>query len=160
MIRQELGKTSVSKYEAMQRSVCSDGRVHGMLQFYGASRTGRWAGRIVQLQNLPRNILKDIDLARGIVKDNDFDLLEMLYGTPMEVLSQLIRTAFIAEDNKTFIVADYSAIEARVIAWLAGETWREQVFASHGKIYEASASAMFGVPIEQITKDSPVKGKR
>lgn len=159
MIRQELGKTSVSKYEAMQRSVCSDGRVHGMLQFYGASRTGRWAGRIVQLQNLPRNILKDIDLAREIVKDNDFDLLEMLYGTPMEVLSQLIRTAFIAEDNKTFIVADYSAIEARVIAWLAGETWREQVFASHGKIYEASASAMFGVPIEQITKDSPLRAK-
>lgn len=158
-IKQELGKTSIMKYDAMQRAICSDGRVHGMLQFYGAERTGRWAGRIVQLQNLPKNKLKDLDLARSIVLDNDFDLLEMLYKSPMNICSQLIRTAFIAKDGHTFAVADYSAIEARVIAWLAQEQWRLDVFASHGKIYEASASQMFHVPIEKIDKGSPLRAK-
>lgn len=154
----ELSKTSTAKYKAMTRSVCSDGRVHGMLQFYGAA-TGRWAGRIVQLQNLPKNKMKDLDLARNVVASGDFELLEMLYESPMDVLSQLIRTAFIAPDGYTFVIADYSAIEARVIAWLAGENWRLDVFKTHGKIYEASASQMFHVPIEKITKDSPLRAK-
>lgn len=158
-IKQELGKTSIRKYDAMQRATCSDGRVHGMLQFMGAERTGRWAGRIVQLQNLPKNKLKDLDLARNIVLDNDFDLLEMLYKSPMNVCSQLIRTAFIAKPGYTLAVSDYSAIEARVIAWLAQETWRLEVFASHGKIYEASASQMFHVPLSKITKELRAKGK-
>ena len=158
-IKQELGKTSIAKYDAMDRSVCSDGRVHGMLQFYGAERTGRWAGRIVQLQNLPRNTMKDLDLARNTVIDNDFELMEMLYASPTNVCSQLIRTTFIPETGKVFVIADYSAIEARVLAWLANEGWREAIFESHGKIYEASASAMFNVPIEDITKDSPLRAK-
>lgn len=158
-IRQELGKTSVAKYDAMARAKCSDGRIRGMLQFYGANRTGRWAGRIVQLQNLPQNKLRDLDLAHRIVKAGDFELLELLYESPMDVFSQLIRTSFIARKGHTFAVADYSAIEARVIAWLAGEEWRLHVFNTHGKIYEASASQMFHVPIEQITKDSPLRKK-
>lgn len=158
-IRQELGKTSVSKYEAMKRAACSDNRIRGMLLFYGANRTGRWAGRIVQLQNLPRNQMRDLDLARSIILENDFELLEMLYEAPMDVFSQLIRTALIPAEGHTFVVADYSAIEARVIAWLANEKWRLDVFASHGKIYEASAAQMFGIPIEQITKDSPERAK-
>lgn len=158
-IRQELGKTSVAKYDAMARAMCHDNRIRGMLQFYGAERTGRWAGRIVQLQNLPQNKLKDLELVHQIVKDGDFDLLEILYESPMDLFSQLIRTSFIAGRGKTFAVADYSAIEARVIAWLAGEEWRLEVFRTHGKIYEASASQMFHVPIEEITKDSPLRKK-
>lgn len=158
-IRQELGKTSVTKYSAMERALCSDNRVRGMLQFYGANRTGRWAGRIVQLQNLPQNKLKDLDLAHRLVKENDFEMLELLYDSPMDVFSQLVRTAFIADEGNTFAVADYSAIEARVIAWLAGEEWRIDVFKTHGKIYEASASQMFNVPIEQITKGSDLRKK-
>lgn len=158
-IRQELGKTSVAKYDAMARALCHDKRIRGMLQFYGAERTGRWAGRIVQLQNLPQNKLKDLDLVHQIVRNGDFDLLEILYESPMDLFSQLIRTSFIARKGKTFAVADYSAIEARVIAWLAGEEWRLEVFRTHGKIYEASASQMFNVPIEEITKDSPLRKK-
>ena len=158
-IRQELGKTSVTKYSAIGRALCDDNRIRGMLQFYGANRTGRWAGRIVQLQNLPQNKLKDLDLARKLVRNNDFELLELLYDSPMDVFSQLIRTSFIAREGCTFVVADYSAIEARVIAWLAGENWRLDVFRTHGKIYEASASQMFKVPIETITKDSPLRKK-
>lgn len=146
-IRQELGKTSVAKYDAMQRALCSDGRVRGMLQFYGANRTGRWAGRIVQLQNLPRNELDDIDLPRRIVRSGDFELLELLYDSPMDVFSQLVRTAFIAGAGKMFVVADYSAIEARVIAWIAGEEWRLQAFRDGKDIYCESASQMFGVPV-------------
>ena len=133
-IRQELGKTSVAKYDAMARALCHDKRIRGMLQFYGAERTGRWAGRIVQLQNLPQNKLKDLDLVHQIVRNGDFDLLEILYESPMDLFSQLIRTSFIARKGKTFAVADYSAIEARVIAWLAGEEWRLEVFRTHGKM--------------------------
>lgn len=158
-IRQELGKTSVSKYDAMARSVCDDGRIRGMLQFYGASRTGRWAGRIVQLHNLPRNKLSDIDYARGLVMTHDIDILEMLYGSPLEVFSQLIRTAFVAENNNTFVVADYSAIEARVISWLAGEKWRQEVFANNGDIYCASASKMFKVPVEKHGVNGHLRSK-
>lgn len=142
-----LGKTSVKKYVAMKEAVCADGRLHGMLQFYGASRTGRWAGRVVQLQNLRRNDMNDLDIARKIVESGDYDTLTMLYDNPSDVLSQLIRTAFIAKKGSRFIVADFSAIEARVIAWLAGEEWRMKVFADGGDIYCASASAMFKVPV-------------
>ena len=148
-IRQELGKTSVTKYDAMSRARCEDNKVRGMLQFYGANRTGRWAGRIVQLQNLPQNKLNDLDLARTIVKNKDFELLELLYDSTMDVFSQLIRTAFIAGDGKLFAVADYSAIEARVIAWLAGEEWRLDAFKHGQDIYCASASQMFGVPVKK-----------
>ena len=158
-IKQQLGKTSVSKFEAMDRAVCSDGKIRGMLQFYGANRTGRWAGRIVQLQNLPSNKMNDLDLARGIIKEGDMELLEMLYAAPSDVFSQLVRTALVAKPDHTFIVADYSAIEARVIAWLAGEEWRMEVFRGHGKIYEASAAQMFGIPLESITRDSPERAK-
>jgi DNA polymerase len=154
-IRQELSKTSVKKYTAMAEVVCSDHRVRGLLQFYGANRTGRWAGRIVQVQNLPKNYLETLSHARDCVKGKKVDALKLIYGNVPDTLSQLIRTAFIASDNNIFLVADYSAIEARVIAWLAGEQWRKEVFASHGKIYEASASQMFGVPIEKITKGNP-----
>lgn len=148
-IRQELGKTSVAKYDAMQRARCEDNKVRGMLQFYGANRTGRWAGRIVQLQNLPKNELNDLDLARSIVKNRDFELLELLYDSTMDVFSQLIRTAFIAGEGQLFAVADYSAIEARVIAWLAGEEWRIEAFEQGQDIYCASASQMFGVPVKK-----------
>ena len=146
-LRQMLGKTSVKKYSAMQNAECSDGRIHGMLQFYGAMRTGRWAGRIVQLQNLPRNYIEDLDLARETLKSGDLDLFETLYGDVSDTLSQLIRTALVAEEGSRFIVADYSAIEARVIAWLSGEQWRQDVFAQGGDIYCASASSMFHVPV-------------
>lgn len=146
-LRQMLGKTSVKKYLAMQNAECSDGRIHGMLQFYGAMRTGRWAGRIVQLQNLPRNYIEDLDLARDTLKSGDLDLFETLYGDVSDTLSQLIRTALVAEEGSRFIVADYSAIEARVIAWLSGEQWRQDVFAKGGDIYCASASSMFHVPV-------------
>ncbi|TLG71395.1 DNA polymerase [Culicoidibacter larvae] len=157
-IRQELSKTSVSKYDAMQRAACDDDRIRGILQFYGANRTGRWAGRIVQVHNLPRNS-DDIDIARELVVDGDFEMLELLYPSTSRVFSELIRTAIVAPDDKSFVVADFSAIEARVIAWLAGEKWRQDVFASHGKIYEASASQMFKVPLEEVTKDLRQKGK-
>ena len=144
-----LSKTSCKKYQAMRDMRCLDGRVHGMLQFYGASRTGRWAGRGVQLHNLPQNHLDDLDEARNTVKTANYEVLEQLYDSPADVLSQLIRTAFIAPVNHRFIVADFSAIEARVIAWLADEKWRMQVFANGGDIYCASASQMFHVPVEK-----------
>lgn len=148
-LRQMLGKTSIRKYVAMQNAKCSDGRIHGMLQFYGAMRTGRWAGRIVQLQNLPRNYIEDLDLARDTLKSGDLDTFELMYGDVSDALSQLIRTALVAKPGSRFIVADYSAIEARVIAWLSGEQWRQDVFANGGDIYCASASSMFHVPVEK-----------
>lgn len=155
LIRQKLSKTSVKKYFAMKLCACKDGRMRGLLQHYGANRTGRWAGRLVQVQNLPRNHMKTLDTARAFTKEKDIDALSLLYGNVTDVLSQLIRTAFIPEEGRKFIVSDYSAIEARVIAWLAGETWVNEVFATHGKIYEATASQMFGVPIEKIQKGKP-----
>lgn len=156
-IRQELGKTSTKKYAAMKAAACKDDRLRGILQFYGANRTGRWAGRIVQVHNLPQNKIPDIDLARALVADSDFESLEMLFeGVPF-VFSQLIRTAFIPSEGCRFVVADFSAIEARVIAWLADEAWRLEVFRTHGKIYEASASQMFHVPIENIKKGSKLR---
>ena len=158
-LRLLMAKTSVKKYEAMERSVCSDGRVHGLLQFYGANRTGRWAGRLVQVQNLPQNHLPDLELARGLVREGRFEDLELFYGSTPEVLSELIRTAFVPEAGCRFVVADFSAIEARVLAWLAGERWRLEVFSSHGKIYEASAATMFHVPVEEVTKGSPLRQK-
>lgn len=154
-IRQELAKTSIKKYVAMEEAICPDGRIRGLLQFYGANRTGRWAGRLVQVQNLPRNYLETLDYAREIVKSQDADFLKLVYGNVSDTLSQLIRTAFVPSEGHKFVVADFSAIEARVIAWLAGEQWRQEVFATHGKIYEASASQMFGVPIELIKKGNP-----
>lgn len=158
-LRQSLAKSSVKKYTAMQNAICSDGRVRGLLQFYGANRTGRWAGRLVQVQNLPQNHLPDLEQARQLVRLGQYELLEALYDAVPEVLSELIRTAFIPKSGHQFVVADFSAIEARVIAWLAGETWRNEVFATHGRIYEASASQMFHVPIEEITKGSPLRQK-
>ena len=158
-LRLLMAKTSVKKYEAMERSVCSDGRVHGLLQFYGANRTGRWAGRLVQVQNLPQNHIEDLELARRLVREGRFEDVEMLYDSTPNVLSELIRTAFVPEPGCRFVVADFSAIEARVLAWLAGERWRLEVFSSHGKIYEASASAMFHVPIEEVTKGSTLRQK-
>lgn len=154
-IRKELGKTSVKKYEAMRACVCDDGRIRGLLQFYGASRTGRFAGRLVQVQNLPRNYIEGLDTARCLVKAGCLDAVRAVYGDVPDLLSQLIRTAFIPGEGCRFIVADFSAIEARVLAWLAGEDWRLDVFRTHGRIYEASASAMFGVPIEKIRKGNP-----
>lgn len=148
-LRQQLGKTSIKKYETMQAAACRDGRVRGIMQYYGAGRTGRWAGRIVQPQNLPQNHLEQIDIVRGIVRDQDLDTLETLYDNVPDTLSQLIRTALIAKPGHTFLVADYSAIEARVIAYLAGEQWRMDVFANGGDIYCSSASAMFHVPVEK-----------
>ena len=147
LLRQQLAKSSVKKYEAMRNTVCSDGRIRGMFQFYGASRSGRWAGRGVQLQNLPQNHLPDLDLARKTVLSGDYGVLKSLYDSVPDALSELIRTAFVPEKGKKFIVADFSAIEARVIAWLAGEAWRNEVFASGGDIYCASASQMFHVPV-------------
>ncbi|EFW29059.1 DNA polymerase [Selenomonas artemidis] len=144
-----LSKTSVKKYEAMVQAQCSDGRAHGLLQFYGANRTGRWAGRLVQVQNLPRNTMAELDDARALLRCGDTDALEMLFDNPPDVLSQLIRTAFIPAVGMRFTVADFSAIEARVIAWLAGEKWRMDVFADGGDIYCASASKMFHVPVEK-----------
>lgn len=154
-LRQEMARTSIKKYDAIQRAICPDNHVRGLLQFYGANRTGRWAGRLVQVQNLPQNHLQDLELARGIVKSGDYDLLGMLYESVPGVLSELIRTAFIPPKGYRIIVADFSAIEARVIAWMAGETWRMKVFETHGKIYEASASQMFKVPLERIVKGNP-----
>jgi len=158
-LRLLMAKTSVRKYEAIERAVCSDGRVHGLFQFYGANRTGRFAGRLVQVQNLPQNHLVDLKLARDLVREGYFEDLQMLFGNTPGVLSELIRTAFIPKEGHRFIVADFSAIEARVLSWLAGEKWRIEVFQSHGKIYEASASQMFHVPLEEITKGSSLRQK-
>lgn len=165
-IRQQLSKTSVKKYTAMMKALCSDNRVRGMLQFYGANRTGRWAGRIVQLHNLPKNSeelfgkkMSCLDMARDLVCQGDLEMLTILFDNVPDVLSQLIRTAFIAKPGHRLLIADFSAIEARILAWLAGETWRLDVFNSHGKIYEASASQMFKVPITDVTKGSDLRNK-
>jgi DNA polymerase len=154
-LRQELSKTSVKKYVSMETVMCADGRVRGILQFYGANRTGRWAGRLVQVQNLPRNYLQTLDHARQLLKAKNADALKVIYGNIPDTLSQLIRTAFVPSEGNQLAIADFSAIEARVIAWLAGEQWRLDVFNTHGKIYEASASQMFGVPLELIKKGNP-----
>ena len=154
-IRQQLGKTSIKKYVAMDTAKGEGDRVRGLTQYYGANRTGRWAGRLVQMQNLPRNYIKTLDYARKVVKAKNYDGLRLLYGNVPDTLSQLIRTAFIPSEGHKFVVADFSAIEARVIAWLAGEQWVNEVFATHGKIYEATASQMFGVPVDKIAKGNP-----
>lgn len=156
-LRQELSKTSTKKYKAMVSAGCSDGRVRGLLQFYGANRTGRWAGRLVQVQNLPRTYLHGglLDLARDITKSQNPEGLRLIFGSIPDTLSQLVRTAFVPAQGKRFVDADFSAIEARVIAWLAGEEWVLQVFRTHGKIYEATASQLYGVPIERIIKGNP-----
>ena len=148
-LRQQLAKSSVKKYQTMERAVCDDGRARGMFAFYGANRTGRWAGRLIQLQNLPQNHLPDLADARALVKSGDFDAVKLLYEDVPDTLSQLIRTAFIPKDGTQFYVSDFSAIEARVIAWYAGETWRQKVFETGGDIYCASASQMFHVPVEK-----------
>lgn len=153
--RLEMAKSSVKKYDAMQNAICDDGRIRGLLQFYGANRTGRWAGRLVQVQNLPRNYIPELSMARGLVKAENPSAIETIYGSVPDIVSQLIRTAFVPREGHEFVVADFSAIEARVISWLAAEEWRLEVFRTHGKIYEASASSMFGVPIEKITKGNP-----
>lgn len=158
-IRQELGKSSVSKYEAIQRSVCRDGRVRGLFQHYGANRTGRWAGRLVQVQNLPQNHIPDLETARLVVKDGDHDGLQALYGNVASTLSELIRTAFVARPGCTYCVADFSAIEARVVAWLADEAWRQELFKAGGKIYEASAERMFHLPAGSVKKGDPMRQK-
>ncbi len=159
-IRQELGKTSTKKYDAIRNCVCPDGRVRGLLQFYGANRTGRWAGRLVQVQNLPRTYTDPLPLARELIKNKSLDGLQAVYGSVYDTLSQLIRTAFVSsncdsKEGNVLIDADFSAIEARVISWLADEKWRLNVFRTHGKIYEASAAQMFGVPIDRIKKGNP-----
>ncbi len=148
-LRLQLAKSSVKKYQAMQNAVCKDGRAHGMFQFYGANRSGRWAGRLIQLQNLPQNHMPDLAEARAIVKAGDYDTLQLLYDDIPDTLSQLIRTAFVPRPGYKFIVSDFSAIEARVLAYLAGETWRSKVFAEGKDIYCASASQMFGIPVEK-----------
>lgn len=154
-IRQQLGKTSIKKYVAMDTARGEGDRVRGLTQYYGANRTGRWAGRLVQMQNLPRNYIKTLDYARELVRQKNYTGLRLLYGNVPDTLSQLIRTAFIPSEGRKFVVADFSAIEARVIAWLAGEQWVNEVFATHGKIYEATAAQMFGVPVEKIKKGNP-----
>lgn len=158
-LRTEMAKTSITKYEAIQRSICNDKKIRGLLQFYGANRTGRWAGRIVQVHNLPQNHIQDLDLVRGLIRSGDIELCEMLIESIPNTLSELIRTAFIPNEGRRFIVSDFSAIEARVIAWIAGEDWRLDVFKTHGKIYEASASQMFKVPIESVKKGSSLRQK-
>lgn len=158
-LRQQMSKTSVKKYDKMRLAICDDFRIRGIHQYCGANRTKRWAGRLVQPQNLPKNTLPDLDLARRIVASGDLDILEMLFGDVADTISQLIRTSFIAPKGKRLIVSDFSAIEARVIAWLAGEKWRIDVFNGHGKIYEASGAQMFKVPIEQVTKGSTLRDK-
>ena len=154
-IRQQLGKTSIKKYVAMDTAKGEGDRVRGLTQYYGANRTGRWAGRLVQMQTLPRNYIKTLDYARKVVKAKNYEGLRLLYGNVPDTLSQLIRTAFIPSEGNKFVVADFSAIEARVIAWLAGGQWVNEVFATHGKIYEATASQMFGVPVDRIAKGNP-----
>lgn len=176
-IRQEMSKTSIKKYQAMLKAVCSDGRIRGLYQYYGANRTGRWAGRLIQPHNLKKNKLTNLDLSRQLVKEGDLELLELLFVDPRltyaddssafeisspnipDILSQLIRTSFVAPPGHRLIVSDLSAIEARIIAWLSGERWRLDVFATHGKIYEASASQMFKIPLEKITKTSDYRNK-
>ena len=158
-LRLQLAKSSVKKYQAMQNAVCKDGRAHGMFQFYGANRSGRWAGRLIQLQNLPQNHMNDLADARELVRTGDYDSLELLYDDIPDTLSQLIRTAFIARPRYKFVVSDYSAIEARVLAYLAGETWRSKVFAEGKDIYCASASQMFGVPVEKHGINSHLRQK-
>lgn len=158
-LRQELSKTSVAKYAAMARAMCADSAVRGLTQFYGANRTGRFAGRLVQVQNLPQNKLRDIDLARNLVKSGDYETLELLFGNAPDTLSQLIRTAFVARPGHKFVIVDFSAIEARMVAWLAWCEWRLEVFATHGKIYEASAEQMFNLPKGSVTKKSPYRQK-
>jgi DNA polymerase len=158
-LRQSLAKSSVKKYTAMEKAVCADGRARGMFQFYGANRTGRWAGRLIQLQNLPQNHLPDLEAARSLVVSGNFAALEMLYDSVPEVLSELIRSAFVPPPGSKFIVADFAAIEARVIAWLAGEKWRQAVFAAGGDIYCASASKMFHVPVEKNGVNSHLRQK-
>lgn len=148
-LRQQLARSSVKKYIAMENCVCADGRCRGMFQFYGANRSGRWAGRLIQLQNLPQNHIPDLASARSLVKAGDYEMLRLLYEDVPDTLSQLIRTAFVPKPGYKFIVSDFSAIEARVIAHLAGEAWRTEVFRNNGDIYCASASAMFGVPVEK-----------
>lgn len=158
-LRQEMSKTSVKKYASILNYLCTDGRVRGLLQYYGANRTGRWAGRGIQVHNLPRNTMQDLDLARSLVRDGNIDTLELLFDSIPDTLSQLVRTAFVAAPGHRFIAADFSAIEARVIAWIAREQWRLDVFNTHGKIYEASAAQMFKVPLESITKGSELRQK-
>ena len=159
ILRQQLAKSSVKKYQAMQNAVCHDGRAHGMFQFYGANRSGRWAGRLIQLQNLPQNHLPDLERARQYVIDGDYEMLDLLYDSVPSVLSELIRTAFVPRPSYKFIVSDFSAIEARVLAYLAGETWRSKVFAEGKDIYCASASQMFGVPVEKHGINSHLRQK-
>lgn len=149
LLRQRLSKSSVKKYQAMQNAVCTDGRARGMFQFYGANRSGRWAGRMIQLQNLPQNHMPDLEQARGLVESSNYDAMELLYDDIPDTLSQLIRTAFVPRAGMKFVVADFSAIEARVLSYLAKESWRSEVFLNNGDIYCASASAMFGVPVEK-----------
>lgn len=158
-LRQLLGKTSTAKYQAMTTAACADHRVRGIVQYYGAGRTGRWAGRLLQVQNLPQNHLDSIDQVRELVRERDLESLEMIFDSVPDVLSQLIRTALVAKPGHTFLVADYSAIEARVIAYLAGEKWRLDVFAGDGKIYEASYAKAFNVPVESVKKGSPERQK-
>lgn len=158
-LRQELGKTSTAKYQKMLDCVCTDGRVRGILQYYGASRTGRWAGRLLQVQNLPQNHLDDIEVVRALAKVGDAEALETILPSLPDTLSQLIRTAIVAPEGKILLVADYHAIEAVCIAYLSGEAWRLKVFATHGKIYEASYSQAFGVPFESVKKGSPERQK-
>lgn len=158
-LRLQLAKSSVKKYQAMRSAVCRDGRARGMFQFYGANRSGRWAGRIIQLQNLPQNHIEDLEQARGLVKNGDYEALSILYDSVPNVLSELIRTAFVAGDGNKFCVADFSAIEARVLSWLAGERWRMDVFVNNGDIYCASASAMFGVPVEKHGRNAELRQK-
>lgn len=158
-LRQQLAKSSVKKYQAMENAVCKDGRARGMFQFYGANRSGRWAGRLIQLQNLPQNHLPDLEQARSLVKAEDYDALELLYEDIPDTLSQLIRTAFVPRDGMKFVVADFSAIEARVLSFLAGETWRSEVFANGGDIYCESASKMFHVPVEKHGVNSHLRQK-
>ena len=158
-LRAKTGRISTKKYETILRCACQDERARGLFQFYGANRTGRWAGRLIQLQNLPQNHLSDIHLARDLVLKKDEETLKICYEDPSSILSQLVRTALIPKPGHKFVVADFSAIEARVLAWLAKEHWRLKVFRSHGKIYEASASIMFGVPMESVTKGSDLRQK-
>ncbi|MBQ8086733.1 MAG: DNA polymerase, partial [Lachnospiraceae bacterium] len=158
-LRQQLAKSSVKKYQAMANSVCADGRARGMFQFYGANRTGRWAGRIVQLQNLPQNHMEDLEVARDIVKSGDYEFMTMMYDDVPDALSQLIRTAFIPKPGYKFCVSDFSAIEARVLSFLAKEKWRMDVFKKNGDIYCASASAMFGVPVEKHGQNAHLRQK-
>ena len=158
-LRQQLAKSSVKKYQAMQNAVCTDGRARGMFQFYGANRSGRWAGRLIQLQNLPQNHMAHLEDARSLVRSGDYALLSALYDSVLEVLSELIRTAFVPRDGYKFIVSDFSAIEARVLSFLAGESWRLKVFAENGDIYCASASAMFHVPVEKHGRNAHLRQK-